>query len=292
MKTLLPIYALLFSFCLFSCQKESQTPDYTNMMPTPVALKINTTTFQSFSDVESQISKMDMYIFMKLSSNSEYTFEKRVENFSLDHSLYSFQLLGKFPRKFYFIANNLTGKITYLDNINSTTTSADFEMNCLLKETAIPQSPFPMFAQTEINQLAENNQIEVGLSFALAKITINYKYNGFTPDSIIIRSAIPSTYLFNTSIPNENIAPRQDVRYAVGEPIYMNQNNQSTLTVYGKYDGIKTVLDIPLNEIKKSTQYTVTVRGLNDNQFDFGKNFTYEIQQWNIGSTVESQPEW
>lgn len=291
MKTFLPICIVLFSFCLFSCQKDIQTSDNTNAMPIPVALKINDTTSQLFSDAESLISRMDMYIFIKLSSDSEYTFEKRVENFSFDQSVYSFQLLGKFPRKCYFIANNLTGKISYLNNINSTTTSTDFEANCLLKEIAIPQSPFLMTTQTEINQLTENNQIDVNLSFSLAKININYKYYGFTPDSIIIRSAIPATYLFNTSIPNENDVPRQDIRYAAKEPIYMSPNNQSTLTIYGKYDGIKTVLDIPLNEIKKSTQYTVTVRGLNDSQLNYGKNFSYEIQKWYMGNIIESQPE-
>lgn len=287
------IFILLSMLCLASCQKENPKSSLSADDAHNVVLSVRAQNASSVdNDTESRIERLDVYSFVKLRAATDYTFEKKFENLTSNNITYSFELVGDLPRQIYYIANNVSDKINFLKNLSSTTTVSDFLSNCLLSDMASPQPSLVMSGMTPIHELSSELNLDASLNYATARLDVVYKYNGFQPDSLILRNAVPASYLFSSNIASPVIAPRQDVRYTDNVPIYLYPNNDATLTVYGKYDGIRVVFDIPLGIISRSTRYNVTVKSNGEVGVDFSSNLIYDVKAWSTGDNIGSQPDW
>lgn len=288
-KQLIGTMALL-AITLASCKEDNASIEqgFDGINKVSFALGIPTSTTGA---PENEVKTIDIYSFRKKNQESEYTMEKVYQDIipTTDESNQSIQieLDGSLERILYVVANS-SMKIPLISELPIQM----FEEVMKLRDNKVPQLPYTMTTKQSIPAILPDEPIAIKLEHTLACLDINNQYTGFRIDSLIVKDAVCGSVLFNPNTPTTEKVQRADINYGNRTQIYLYQTDASTLAVYGKYNGIRTVFDIQLKNIKRATRYRVTFRGINDSAVDFASNLAWNVTEWNSGATVETSPNW
>lgn len=283
----------LCSLFLFSCNKSAnEDEDYSSGEEPKTVVSLVST--YSATNSQNQIDKISVYSFAQKWGESAYTFEKKIENIQPHTSDGGLEVLftldGTLPRIFYAVANG-NDKIIY-PNLTTQTTSLQFEQDTYIVNQDAPESPYILIAKNTLPTPKIDNTLSVEFAQTTACLDINNKYAGFVVDSLVLKNTMNGAHLFENELTEVPESHRVDINYKNATELYIYPADRMFLAVYGKYNNIKTVFDIPLTDIKAGTRYRVTFRGINDQSFDFSANLIWNVEKWSVGNSVDSNPDW
>lgn len=281
---------------LSSCSKDRTAEvDDNNKTPNSITANIAVKGAAGYATTspENEIRTIDVFSFAQFDSGAEYLFEqKNTIAISEGQTTLRVSLTGSLPRVLYFVANG-TANVSYFSTLTTTKPTLDqFESLSIIRNSIAPEAPLTLVSKIELPNPQPATSVDVELSHAAASLVVDNKYAGFTIDSLVIRNAVSGAFLFNGNTPTVAQVPRVDINYGTQISLFLYQTEASVLAVYGKYNGIRAVFDIALNNIKSSTRYKVTFRSVNDTTFDFASNLEWNVARWNNGATVDSTPDW
>lgn len=276
---------------LMSCSNESDTLQENTALSAQMSMTLSIDgTFTSSSGIDA----VDIYSFAKKPGSDEYTYEKKLEglipvNNGKEQNLV-IDLDGSLPRIIYFIANDLD-RIGYLKKLSNQTTSSMLDKMLMIYDEQIVQDPLLLVGKVALPVPQVVRQLQVELVHTMARLDVVNKYENFSIDSLVLHEAIPGYYPFSGTIPNQNEAPRRNVKFEQNS-IYLYPTDKSTLTVYGKYNQICAAFSVNLANIKSGTKYQLIIRGNDNVDVDFVNSFSYQVVPWNNMNSIESIPDW
>lgn len=284
---------VLLSLILTGCQDETQ------MEQTPYASRQITLKLGFVNNFEaaatSEISTIDVYSFRKKTEQEEYTLEKVYPNITpqATNSERNIEILldGSLERVLYLVANK-EGEIPFAAQLNGNTTESQFKEQMILHNANPTQSPLLMVARQTVPAIPSGSPLKVQFDYALACLDIDNQYKDFSIDSLVVKDAVCGTILFTPATPTAQQVERSNIKFSNTEQIYLYQTDASVLAIYGKYKDIRSVFDIPLTNIKKSTRYTVTFKGEEAPSIHMENKLMWNITQWKDGAVIESSPDW
>ena len=283
---------MAFSVCIIflsACSNEIETERAKSSI-SQVSLKMELGSNLA-TNLYNEISTVDVYSFWKKNVNSEYTLEKIYQNIKLQGNPSTnniqFTLDGSAERILYLVANK-KGEIPFAAQLDNNTTENAFKEQMILHNNEAIQSPLLMVAKQTIPAKVAGKVISVKFDYAVACLEIDNQYEGFTIDSLVVKDAVCGTSLFTNTATTEAQVARSNINHGNASQICIYQTDASVLAIYGKYGTVKSVFDIPLNNIKKASLYKVTFQK-NSNP---DSNLQWNVNQWKNGVSVESSPDW
>lgn len=283
----------LCSLFLFSCTKLTNEDErYSSSEKQKTVVSLVTT--YSDSNSQTRIDKMSVYCFTQIPGESAYTFEKKIQNIQPQTGDSGFEVLltldGTLPRIFYVVANE-NNKIIY-PNLTAQTTSEQFEKEAYVTNQDAPSAPYILTTKCTLLTPQADNRLPAEFVQATACLDINNRYTGFVIDSLVLKNTLDGVPLFEKGSTDVSDSRRIHINYEKSTELYLHPVDKMFLAVYGKYNKIKTVFDIPLVDIEAGTRYRVTFKGINDQIFDFSSNLVWNVEKWSVGNVVDSNPDW
>lgn len=284
------LFTVLCESLLVACNKSLDEVE--KISPTKIELSMVSNIANT--GVENSLEKISVYCFALKPGASDFTFEKKISNLApADNNgkaTISWSLDGSLERQFYFVANENEKVAT--NNLTPQTTTSQFEKNIYMIDAKQPQLPFVLVAKTLPMSPDAQTQINAQFTHTLSCLDIVNLYQDFTIDSLILRNTSSGAYLFDNDLLNTEIAPKIDLNYFTDTNIFLYPTQNSTLAVYGKYNGIRVAFDIKLNDIKRATKYRVTIKSANEQTINFSSSLSLGVVFWNLGQDIDSVPNW
>lgn len=276
---------------LTSCSKETSPVDTDPTGHHDIMVSVNTQAISAANDEDSE-NKLELLTalsFIQMPGSDRYLYETRFTQpvdaqGQIDEM--AIRIIGPFPRIFYFFANsmdNITDFTGDMRNYTSTMLEADAYQT---GNAPIPTAPFCLVAKLECPDPSIVKTISANLAHTVARIDIDNRYPSFTIDSMVLNDAPSGSYLFNNNAAKSTI---KSVNYGNPAYIYMYPTTQSSLSFYGKYNGIRTGFDVELNTIKSGTRYRLTLRDEGDASLS-SNDISWDVIDWNTGGTINTTP--